>query len=69
MTEKTIKVEGMSCGHCELSVQEELEELDGVRSAKADHEKGTVEVAYEEGRVTDRQFKEAVEEAGYTVAA
>lgn len=69
MAEKTIKVEGMSCGHCELSVQEEIEELDGVRSAKADHEKGIVEVAYEEGRVTDTQFKEAVEEAGYTVAA
>jgi copper chaperone len=69
MTEKTIKVEGMSCGHCELSVQEELEELDGVKSAKADHEKGTVEVAYEEGRVTDEQFKGAIKEAGYTVAA
>ncbi len=69
MTEKTLKVEGMSCGHCELSVQEALDELDGVQSAKADHENGTVEVAYDEGRVTDEQFKGAVEEAGYTVAA
>lgn len=65
MTEKTFRVEGMSCGHCEMSVQEELEELDGVKSAKANHEKGTVAVAYEEGRVTGEQFRAAVEEAGY----
>lgn len=69
MAEKTLKVGGMSCGHCELSVQEELEELDGVMSAKADHKTGNVEVVYEEGRVTDGQFEEAVEQAGYTVAA
>lgn len=69
MAEKTIKVEGMDCGGCELSIQEEFDKLDGVRSAKADHETGTVRVAYEEGRVTDEQFKGAIEEAGYTVAA
>lgn len=69
MTQKTLKVEGMSCGHCELSVQEALDELDGVKSANADHEKGTVEVAYDESRVTDEQFKDAIKEVGYTVAA
>lgn len=69
MARKTLKVTGMSCGHCEMSVKEELEELEGVRSATADHTTGDVEVAYEEGRVTDEQFKEAVEEAGYTFKA
>ncbi len=67
MTEKTFQVEGMSCGHCELSVQEALDELEGVRGSKADHKNGTVEVTYEEGTVTNEQFKEAVEEAGYTL--
>ncbi len=57
----------MSCGHCELSVQEALDELEGVRGSKADHKNGTVEVTYEEGTVTNEQFKEAVEEAGYTL--
>jgi copper chaperone CopZ len=32
-----LKVEDMTCGHCELSVQEALDELDGVEDAKADH--------------------------------
>jgi copper chaperone len=67
MTEKTFQVEGMSCGHCELSVQEALDELEGVRGSKADHKNGTVEVTYEEGTVTNEQFEEAVEEAGYTL--
>jgi copper chaperone len=68
MTEtKTLNVPDMSCGHCELSVQEALDELDGVRGSKADHTNGTVEVTYEEGRVTDKQFREAIEEVGYTL--
>ncbi len=67
MTEKTFQIEGMSCGHCELSVQEALDELEGVRGSKADHKNGTVEVTYEEGTVTNEQFKEAVGEAGYTL--
>ena len=59
----------MSCGHCELSVQEALGELDGVRSLKADHQKGTVEVTYEADRVTDEQFRQAIAEVGYTLRA
>lgn len=62
-----LKVADMTCGHCELSVQEALDELDGVRSAKADHTTGDVEVAYDEGKVGAEQFREAIEEIGYTL--
>ena len=62
-----LKVQGMTCGHCELSVQEELEELDGVEHAKADRTTGDVKVAYEEGKVGTEQFREAIEEVGYTL--
>ena len=60
-----LKVPDMTCGHCELSVQEALDELDGVESAKADHAAGEVEVAYEEGKVGTEQFREVIEEVGY----
>ena len=63
----TLKVPDMTCGHCELSVQEALDELDGVQGSKADHKNGTVEVTYEEGKVTNEQFREAIEEVGYTL--
>ncbi len=62
-----LKVPDMTCGHCELSVQEALDELDGVESAKADHATGNVEVAYDEGKVDTEQFKEAIEKVGYTL--
>lgn len=69
MSQRTLKVEGMSCGHCEMSVREELEELEGVSSARADHTTGEVRVAYDEERVTDEQLREAIEEAGYSLRA
>ena len=62
-----LKVQGMTCGHCELSVQEELEELDGVEHARADRATGDVEVDYDENKVGSEQFREAVEEAGYSL--
>ena len=68
MTKTTVlEVPDMTCGHCELSVQEALDGLDGVRGAKADHVTGKVEVTYEEGEVDEGRFREAVGEAGYTV--
>jgi copper chaperone len=69
MTEKTLSVEGMSCGHCKAAVEGELNKLSGVKKAHADIERGTVEVSYDEGTVTTEDLKDAIEEAGYTVAA
>ena len=69
MTEKTFQVPDMSCGHCKAAVEGELNKLSGVRKANADAEKGTVEVAYDKGKVTTKDLKGAIEEAGYTVAA
>ncbi len=69
MTEKTLNVEGMSCGHCKAAVEEELSKLPGVEYSKADPQKGTVEVRYDDGRTTNEDLIGAVEEAGYTVRA
>ncbi len=64
--EKTYVVEGMTCGHCELSVREEVEELAGVESAQADRNTGRLIVR---GDVDAAAVHKAVEAAGYTVAA
>jgi len=70
MIEKTFKVPDMSCGHCKAAVERELNRLSGVQRANADVEKGTVEVTYDEGKVTtDENLKGAIEEAGYSVSA
>jgi copper chaperone len=69
MTDKTLSVEGMSCGHCKAAVEGELNKLSGVEAANADVEKGTVEVSYDEAKVTTEDLRDAIEEAGYIVAA
>ena len=69
MTENTLKVPDMSCSHCKAAVEGELNRLSGVEHSNADVEKGTVEVSYDESRVGNEQLVEAIEEAGYTVAA
>ncbi len=67
MTEQTFRVEGMSCGHCKAAVEHELNGLPGVKRSSADFEHGTVEVAYDEERVTAEDIRGAVEEAGYSL--
>jgi copper chaperone len=69
MTEKTLNVTGMSCGHCKAAVEDELNELPGVERAAADVARGTVEVSFDEGKVTIEDLNGAIEEAGYKVVA
>jgi copper chaperone len=69
MTEKTLRVPDMHCGHCKAAVEGELSKLSGVESSNADVEKGIVEISYDEEKVSTEQLKDAIEEAGYTVAA
>jgi copper chaperone len=69
MTEKTLKVPDMSCGHCKAAVEGELNKISGVKYSKADVEKGTVEVSFDDGKVSIEDLKGAIERAGYTLAA
>lgn len=64
--EKTMKIEGMMCGHCEARVKKSLEELDGVSEAKVSHTDGTAVVTLS-AEVSDDVLKQAVEAQGYTV--
>lgn len=57
-----ISVRGMSCGHCEQTVEEALEEVDGVSSAKADRESETATV---EGDADTDVLVDVVTDAGY----
>ena len=65
-TERTYTVRGMTCGHCELSVREEVEELAGVEFAQADKATGGLVVR---GDVDDAAIRQAVKAAGYELAA
>jgi copper chaperone CopZ len=63
---QTITVEGMSCEHCEQTVEEALEEIDGVLGATADRETDSATI---EGSATSETLVSAVEKAGYSASA
>ena len=63
---KTMKIEGMMCGHCEARVKKALEALEGVTEAEVSHEKGTAVVTMS-GDVADDVLKKAVEDQDYKV--
>lgn len=62
----TISVEGMTCGHCEQSVEEALRGVEGVTDASADNETDRVTV---EGDADTTSLVQAVEDAGYSTQA
>lgn len=66
LMEKTIKVEGMMCVHCEATVKKALEAIDGVESAVASHEAGTAVVQLSKD-VDDAVLTKAIEDKDYEV--
>ena len=63
---KTMKIEGMMCGHCEKRVKKVLEAIDGVESAEVSYEAGTAVVTLSSD-VADDVLEKAVEDQDYTV--
>lgn len=62
----TIKIEGMSCGHCVLAVTEALTAVEGVTDVRIDLERG--EASFEDDPSVDPDaVKEAVRKAGYRI--
>ena len=66
--EKTLKITGMMCGHCEARVKKALEAVEGVAEAKVSHESGAAVVTLNVP-VEDAVLKKAVEDQDYKVTA
>ena len=66
--QKTMKIEGMMCQHCEARVKKTLEKLEGVASAEVSHTAGTAIVSLT-ADVDNAVLKQAVEDQDYTVLA
>ena len=65
MTANEYQVTGMTCGHCEMSVREEVSEISGVTEIQVSAQTGKLVVSAS-GEVDDAKVLAAVEEAGYT---
>ncbi|MCH5163740.1 MAG: heavy metal translocating P-type ATPase [Clostridiales bacterium] len=64
--QKTLKIEGMMCGHCEASIKQALEAIDGVSVDEVSHTNGTAVITLTKD-VAVKALKKAVESAGYKV--
>lgn len=65
---KTMKINGMMCGHCEARVKKALEAVEGVQEAVVSHESGNAVVTLTSD-VADEVLKKAVEDQDYEVVS
>lgn len=65
MKKVVLQVEGMSCQHCVISIEGALKEIGA--AGKVDLGSNTVDVTYDEDKITIETVKEAIEEQGYEV--
>ena len=66
--EKTLKIKGMMCPHCEGRVRKKLEELENVTSVEVSHKKGIAKVTLS-AEISDDVLILAVEDEGYKVTS
>ncbi|MDR2634988.1 MAG: copper ion binding protein [Clostridiales bacterium] len=67
MTKLKLNVEGMACLHCENTVIKAVSALDGVKAVSVSLKKKTVEVKYDDGKVSAENISAAISEQGYKV--
>lgn len=62
---ETIKVTGLSCGHCVAAVEKAVGKVKGVSEAKVDLASGALSVEYDPGQAMFKDIVKAVTDAGY----
>lgn len=66
MNHLTLKIDGMSCGHCVARVEKTLSKLYGVHVRKV--QIGSAEIDYDPARTPFARIREAIDDAGYTAS-
>ncbi|MCI2256469.1 copper chaperone CopZ [Domibacillus sp. PGB-M46] len=67
MQKITLKVQGMSCGHCISSIEGNVGKLSGIESVKVYLDKGKVDVSFDSTVVSLKEIKDVIEDQGYDV--
>ena len=66
MAKLTLKVSGMTCGHCQKRVETALTQVPGVFAAVVDLQDAKAEVDYDDDTATIEELTAAVAKAGYS---
>lgn len=67
MTQTTLTVPDISCGHCKMSIEGAVASLAGVSTVEVAIDDRTVDLQYDEGAVSLDAIIEAIEDQGYDV--
>ncbi len=67
MSNVTLNVQGMSCGHCVKAIEGSVGQLDGINEVKVNLSEAQVEIVYNESKVSLEKVKETIEDQGYEV--
>ena len=65
MIQKRFRIEEMHCVGCTIAVEGAVEDLPGVKSAKANYAEQIAVVEFDEQQVTEQDILAAIERAGY----
>jgi len=63
---KTVFIEGMSCNHCKMRVENTLKEMDGIANAAVNLESKCAEVEFT-SEISNEVITEAIEDIGFDV--
>lgn len=63
---KKFKITGMHCSSCAMTIDMDLEDLEGVKSAMTSYAKAETEIEIDGGKMDDRQILETIKKSGYT---
>ena len=67
MEKKTFSIPNISCGHCVMSIKNELNELDGVKSVEGNPEAKSIDVEWD-APITENKIIETLKEINYPAA-
>lgn len=65
MIKKRLKIEGMHCTSCAMNIDFDLEDVEGIKSAKTSYTKQECEIEFESDKVTDEIIVETIKKTGY----
>ncbi|MDD4801551.1 MAG: copper ion binding protein [Syntrophomonas sp.] len=67
MKTEDIKIAGMTCSHCKAAVEKSIKSLTGIIDLKILLEEGKAQVSFDESKVSLKDIRASIEEAGYAV--
>jgi len=63
---KKLKIEGMHCTSCAMNIDFDLEDIEGIKSAKTSYAKQECEIEFESDKVIDEIIVETIKKTGYS---